>query len=82
LRRGQVVDAQRRHYGHTQFASGEYPTVTGDDVAVTIDEYGNNKAEGFDALLNLPDLFLAMAPRVRRVRFQSVDPTIKPFRLS
>ena len=76
LRRGQVIEAKRRHLGHAEFAAGEQPAVTRDHVAVAIDQDRDIEAEGLDAVGDLPDLLFAVAPRVSGVWFQLVDPAI------
>ena len=42
-------------------------------VEIGIDQHWHIEAEGLDAVGDLPDLLLAVAPRVGRVRFQLVD---------
>jgi hypothetical protein len=41
--------------------------VPGDNLAVVIDQDRDIKAEGLDALGDLPDLLLAVTPRVSRI---------------
>jgi hypothetical protein len=44
-----------------------------DYVELGIDEHRDVKAEGLDAVGDLPDLLLAVQPRVRGVGFELVD---------
>ena len=76
LRRGQVIEAQCRHLGHAELAAGEQPAMPGDHIAVAVDQDRDIEAEGLDAVGDLPDLLLGVAPRVCRVRFQLVDATV------
>ena len=76
LRRGKVIEAQRRYLGNSNFATGQHSAMAGDYVVVTIDQDRNNEVEGFQAVANLPDLFFAVAARVCGVRFQLVYPAI------
>jgi hypothetical protein len=48
----------------------------GDNLAVAIDQDWDIKAEGLDAVGNLPDLPLGMASRVGGIGFQRVDSTV------
>ena len=52
-----------------------------EDVAVTIGQNRDNEAEKLDAIGNLPDLLLAVAPRVGRVQLELVDVTINDLQL-
>src|SRR5580693_4767616 len=47
--------------------------MTADHPEIGIDEYRDVEAEGSDASSDLPDLLLAMLPRVTRVGFQQID---------
>ena len=76
LRRGQVIEAQRRHLGHAELAAGEQPAVPGDHVAVAIDQDRDIEAESLDAVGDLPDLLLAVAPRVGGVRSSALDSAV------
>jgi hypothetical protein len=69
LGRRQVIEAQCRHLGHSEQAACQQPTVPGDNLAVVIDQDRDIKAEGLDALGDLPDLLLAVTPRVSRIQF-------------
>jgi hypothetical protein len=50
--------------------------VPGDYVVVTIDQDWDIKAEHSDTMSDLSDLFFAVAPRVRGIRLDLLDPTI------
>jgi hypothetical protein len=53
--------------------------VTADGLVVTIDQDRDIEAENLDALGALPDLFLAVPARVRRIGLQCIDATIHNF---
>jgi hypothetical protein len=63
-----VIEAQRRHLAPAELATGKKSPMTGDDVALTIDQDRNIEPERLDAGGDLPDLLLAVKPRVRGVR--------------
>jgi hypothetical protein len=46
---------------------------------IAIDQHRHIEAKGRDAIGNLPDLLLAVPPRVRRVGLQRVDRTVNDF---
>jgi hypothetical protein len=50
--------------------------VAGDDSAVAIDQDRHIEVEGLDAVGDLPDLFLAVEPRVRWVRLKFSDRSV------
>jgi hypothetical protein len=52
---------------YAKFAGCEQPAMSGDHLAVAVDQDRDNKAENPDAVGDLADLLLAMTPRVRRV---------------
>ena len=70
LRRGEVIEARRRHLGHAELAGCKQATMTADHVAVGIDQDRDIETECLDAAGDLPDLLRAVAPWVGRVRFQ------------
>src|SRR6266404_8743470 len=51
-----------------------------DHVEVSIDQDWHIEAEGLDALGNLPDLLLAVQPRVRRIGFKLFDRSVNDFK--
>lgn len=71
-----MIKTEGRHLGKSQIATGEPTAVTRNYVAVAVDQDRDIEAEGLDAFGNLPDLLLAVAPRVSRVGFELFDPTI------
>ena len=71
-----MIKIEGRHLGKAQIATGERTAVTRNYVAVAVDQDRDIEAEGLDVFGNLPDLLLAVAPRVSRVRFELFDPTI------
>jgi hypothetical protein len=50
--------------------------VSTDNLAVAIDQDRDIKAEGPDAVSDLPDLLFGVVPRVGGVRFQLLNPAI------
>jgi hypothetical protein len=74
-----VIEAQRRHLGNANIATGQRSAMASNYVVVAIDQDGDDKAEGLEAFANLPDLLLGMAPRVGGIRFQFVNSTIYDF---
>jgi hypothetical protein len=71
--RGQVFEAQRRHFAPAEFAAGKQATVAGNNLAVAIDQYWHIEVEGLDAVGNLLNLLFTMEPRVRGVRPELSD---------
>src|SRR5262249_14190330 len=67
LRAGQVVEAQRRHFGYAGKRACEQTAVTGDHGVVAIYHDRDNEAERLKAVGNLPDLLVAVVPRVGAV---------------
>ena len=76
LFRAEVIEAQRRHLSHIELAAGGEATVAADYVVVAIDQDRDIEAEGLDAVGDLSDLLFAVAPRVRRIRFQLSDAAV------
>ena len=48
-------------------------------VEVSIDQDRHIEAEGLDAIRDLPDLLLAVQPRVRRIGFELLDWSVDEF---
>jgi hypothetical protein len=71
-----VIEAQRRHLGNTEFAAGEQPPVPRNHIVIAIDQDRDIESEGPDAVGDLPDLPLAVAPWVGGVWFQLLDRAI------
>jgi hypothetical protein len=67
-----VIEAQRRRLGDAEFAAGQEPAMTSFYVEIGIDQHWHIEAEGLDAVGDLPDLLLAVAPRVGRIRRELV----------
>ena len=59
-----MIEAQGRYLGHAAQLGGEQPAMAGDDVAVAIRQDRDIEAERINAVEDLPDLLLAVAPRV------------------
>jgi hypothetical protein len=76
LLRSEVIEAQRRHLGYAEQAACEKPTVPDDNIVLAIGQNWDIEIKGRDAVGNLPDLLLSMAPRVGGIGFQRVDPTV------
>src|SRR5438046_3176351 len=53
--------------------------VTGNDVALLVNQNGIDKAKGSDAVGNLPDLFARVRSRVAAVRLQLLDRDVSDF---
>jgi hypothetical protein len=53
--------------------------VTGNYLAVAINQDRDDETENRDALGDLPDLFLAVLARVRRIESQCINSTIHDF---
>ena len=77
LRRGQVIEAQRRHLGHAELARRQaarpWPAIT---LSLAIDQDRDDEAEVLMLSRDLPDLLLTVAPRIGRVRLQLVNRSI------
>jgi hypothetical protein len=73
LRGGQVIEAQCRHLGPAELASGGEPSMTRDHVAVAIDQDRDIEVDSLDAFAKLPDLLLAVPACVIWIRFELVD---------
>jgi hypothetical protein len=76
LRRGEVIEAERRHLGPAELTTGQQPPMTRDHIVFAIDQNRNIEAEGSDAVGDFSDLLLAVPARVGGVRLQLVDATI------
>jgi hypothetical protein len=63
-----VIETPGRRFRNAEFAAREQPTVPANHLVVAIDQDRDIKVESSDAVGDLPDLLLAMAPRVRRVK--------------
>ena len=74
-----MIETQRRHLGHAKLVGGEQSAMAGYDVAEAIDQDRDIEAESLDTASDLPDLPLAVAPRVRGIRLELVDQPIEKF---
>src|ERR1700730_2313483 len=72
----QVIEAQGRHLGHAELAAGAQTAMPTNHVEVSIDQDRYIEAEGLDAIGDLPDLLLAVQPRVRRIGFELLDRSV------
>jgi hypothetical protein len=73
LLRSEVIEAQSRHLRSAQQAACEKPTVPDDNIALRVSQNWDIEIKGLDAVGNLPDLLLSVAPRVGGIGFQRVD---------
>ena len=71
-----MIETQRRHLANPEEVACQPPTVPRDNLAVAIDQDRDIKAEGPDAISDLPDLLFGMAPWVGGIRFQLLNPAI------
>ena len=65
-----MVEAQGWHLIHAKLAASEQPAMSGNHIALAIDQDWDIETKDTDAIGNLLDLFLAVPARVRRVRFK------------
>jgi hypothetical protein len=77
-----VIETEGRHLTPAELASGQQPAVAGDELIVAIDQDWDIEAEGLDAAGDLPDLLLAVQPRVGGVRFELAYQAIDNCQLS
>ena len=68
-----MIEAQGRHLGNAEFTAGEQPPMPTDHVAMAIDQHRDIETEHSDAFGDLPDLLLAVNPRVSRIGCELVD---------
>ena len=79
LRRGQVIEAQRRHLAPAKLSCRKQPAMAGYDISITIDQDRNTEPKSLDAFGDLPDLLPAVPARVGGVWGELVDPPIDDF---
>jgi hypothetical protein len=65
-----------RDLGKAEVLGCEDSSVSRDDFEIAIDQDRDVEAEALDALCDLPDLLLAVDPRVLRIGFELVDRNI------
>jgi len=65
-----MLEARGWHLVDAEFATSEQPAMSGDHIAIAIDQDRDIEAKHSDAFGNLLDLFLAVSARVCRVRFK------------
>jgi len=65
-----MLEARGWHLVDAEFATSEQPAMSGDHIAIAIDQDRDIEAKHADAFGNLLDLFLAVSARVCRVRFK------------
>ena len=53
-----------------ELLGGQYAAVTGDHVALAVDQHRYDEAEGFDAARDLADLPWAVGARIIRIELQ------------
>ena len=71
-----MIEAQGRHFAHPKEAACVTPSVSGNDLVIAVDQDRHVEAKGLDAVGNLPDLFLGMAPGAGGVGLQLIEPAI------
>ena len=71
-----MIEAHCRDLGHADCATGQSSAVTADYPSIAINQDRDNKTEFLDARRDLPDLFLAVPARVRRIGCQFFDRSI------
>src|SRR4029077_20649898 len=76
LGRRQVIEAQSWYLNDIEHAGSQDSAVTGNYLAVAINQDRDDEPEKLDALGDLPDLFLAVPARVGRIGEQCIDSTI------
>lgn len=74
LRLSHALDPQRRHLGHAERLGSLKPAVTGEDLALSVDQYGIGKAELADRRGEQGDLLGRMLTRIARIDLQSLNP--------
>jgi len=67
LRIGEIVEADRWDFAHTQPLGGLQASVPGDDIAEAVDQDRNIEAELANALSNLLDVFRGVPSCVFRI---------------
>src|SRR5258708_30297526 len=65
-----MLKINRRHLAPAHFLARHDAPVTSDDLRSSIHEHRHIEAEGLDAAGNLPDLPLAVGPRILGIEFQ------------
>ena len=65
-----MLEAQGWHRVDAELAASEQPAMSGDHMAVAIDQDRDVETKSSDAFGNLLDLFLAVPTRICRVRFK------------
>ena len=70
-----MIEAQSWHLGDIEHAGRQDSAVTGNYLAVAINQDRDDETENLDALGDLPDLFLAVPARVGRIWLQRFDDT-------
>ena len=73
LGRAQVFEADRRHLGPAEQATGFEAAVAGDELAVAVDQDRHVEAEGLDAAGDLLNLALGVSTRVARIGVDGLD---------
>src|SRR6266851_5216580 len=71
-----MIEAERRRLGNAELAAGEQPAMSGDHLAVAINQDRDNEAKDLDAVSDLPDLLLAVQAGIGWIRLQVVNPAI------
>jgi hypothetical protein len=65
-----MLEPQGWHLINAKLAASEQPAMSGNHIALAIDQDWDIKAKDTDDFSNLSDLFLAVTARVSRVRFK------------
>jgi len=73
---GVVIETDGRHLAPAEFAAGKQPAMPADHLELGINQHRHVEAEGLDAAGDLPDLFLAVEPRVPGVGLEIVHPAV------
>src|SRR5260370_39033928 len=69
-----MSEAERRRVGNAELAAGEQPAMSGDHLAVAINQDRDNEAKDLDAVSDLPDLLLAVQAGHGWIRLHVVNP--------
>jgi hypothetical protein len=65
-----MLEAQGWHLVDAELVTSEQPAMSGDHLALAINQDRDIEVKGLDAFSNLLDLFFAVLARVREVRFK------------
>src|SRR5271155_4960582 len=71
-----MLQTDGRNFGPAQLPARQDPTVTGDELKVSVDQHRYQETEGGQALCDLPDFFWRVTAWIPGIQFKLGDSAV------